>query len=173
MSREELRVIPSKNYFILGLIIVFSFLVLYYLYMWFDSYRETKLNIPILNRYLEVINYNELTDYLVENPDTIIYVSVLENSEIRNFEKKLKTAIKKNEIVKDVLYMDITNDINNINGSSYEINGKNILDVPCVMVFDNGILKSIYGISDNSYDIDAFKFFVNNIRFNSEDGLNG
>ena len=83
MKKEELRTIPTKNYIILGVVILVSILLLYYLYLWFDNYNETKLNMPILDKYMEVINYNELSDYLVENPDAIIYVSVLENSNIR------------------------------------------------------------------------------------------
>ncbi|MBR7042104.1 MAG: hypothetical protein IKI04_01240, partial [Bacilli bacterium] len=102
MKKEELRVIPKKNYIILALVLLLSFLFIYYLYLWFDSYNEAKLNIPIMNKYMEVINYNELSDYLVENPDTIIYVSVLENSDIRNFEKKFKNLFKRHEIDKDI-----------------------------------------------------------------------
>ena len=58
--------------------------------MWVDVYKESKINIPIMDRYMSVINYNELDNYIVENPDTIVYVSVLENEKIREFEKQLK-----------------------------------------------------------------------------------
>ena len=93
MKKDELRVIPIKNYIILGIVLLVSFLILYYLYLWHESYNESKLNVPILDKYMDVINYNELSDYLVENPDSIIYVSVLENSDIRSFEKKLKSVL--------------------------------------------------------------------------------
>ena len=62
---------------------------------------------------MEVINYNELDNYLVESPDAIIYVSVLENETIREFEKKFKDAFKKKEIDNSVLYMDITDELKN------------------------------------------------------------
>ena len=110
---------------------------------------------------------------MIENPDSIIYVSVLENSKIRDFEKKLKLAIKKNEIIKDILYMDITNDIDKINADEFMINDKSILDVPLVMVFDESKLTNIYSVGDNDYDIDSFKFFVNNIKFSGEASMNG
>ncbi len=172
MKKEELRVIPKKNYIILALVLLISFLFIYYLYLWFDSYNEAKLNIPIMNKYMEVINYNELSDYLVENPDTIIYVSVLENSDIRNFEKKFKNLFKRHEIDKDILYMDIT-DEKKIDKSIYTIGDTSITDVPVIMVFDNGILKSIYGIKDNNYDIDSLKLFIDNITFTSDGELDG
>ena len=95
MKKVELRVVPKKNYLILGIILIVSFLLVYYLYMWVDVYNESKLNKPILDKYMEVINYNELDNYLVESPNAIIYVSVLENTEIRDFERKFKSILKK------------------------------------------------------------------------------
>ena len=173
MKKEELRVIPKKNYFILGAVVLFSLLLIYYFYMWFDAYNETKLNKPILNKYMEVINYNELEDYLIESPDAIIYVSVLEDSEIRYFEKKFKSLLRTNQIEKDVLYMDITEDLkdNKIKKemiNKYTINGININNVPIIMVFDNGELSNIYNIKNGNYDIDMLKMYINSITFSTD-----
>ena len=171
MKKETLRVVPIKNYIILGVILLFSFLLLYYLYLWFENYKETKLNMPILDKYMEVINYNELEDYLIENPNAIIYVSVLENSDIRNFEKKVKTAFRRHEISKEILYMDITND--NVNRNDYKLGDSSIADVPVVLVFDSGILKSIYSVYNNNYDIEQFKKFIDDISFSIDGEING
>ena len=173
MKKDELRVIPIKNYIILGIVLLVSFLILYYLYLWHESYNESKLNVPILDKYMDVINYNELSDYLVENPDSIIYVSVLENSDIRSFEKKLKSVLKKHEIENEVLYMNITDSINDIDKNDYMYGETSILDVPLVMVFDNGILKSIYSIRNNDYDIQLFTEYVNSIVFSSDGEVDG
>ena len=173
MKKDELRVIPIKNYIILGIVLLVSFLILYYLYLWHESYNESKLNVPILDKYMDVINYNELGDYLVENPDSIIYVSVLENSDIRIFEKKLKGVLKKHEIENEILYMNITDSINDIDKNDYMYGETSILDVPLVMVFDNGILKSIYSIRNNDYDIQLFTEYVNNIVFSSDGEIDG
>ena len=178
MKNDNFRVIPKKNYIILGIVIFVTLLLLYYFYMWIDAYNETKLNRPILDKYLDVINYNELEDYLIENQDTIIYVSVLENSKIRDFEKQFKSALKKKEIDKDILYMNITDDIKDkivfreIN-EKYAINSLSIANVPVIAVFEDGTLKSIYNIKNNDYDIERFKLFINNISFNSDGEVNG
>ena len=42
-------------------------------------------------------------------------------------------------------------------------NDLDILDVPCVLVFTDGMLKSIYSISDNDYSIDRFIIYLNNV----------
>ena len=142
--------------------------------MWVDVYKESKVNIPIMDKYMAVINYNELDNYVVENPDTIVYVSVLENDEIREFEKKFKSKYKNDLIDNDILYMNVTEDISDKSVkdgmvSKYFVNGLNITDVPCVLVFKNGILKSIYSVKDNDYDIDRFTIYINNIDMDGDE----
>ena len=171
IMKDDLRVIPIKNYIILGIVILVSFLILYYFYMWVDAYKETKLNTPILDKYMEVINYNEINDFVMENPDTIIYVSILEDEKIRDFEKKIKVSFRRNMFEHDMLYLDITKDINNsnlLNDNNGIINLSSIRNVPCVVVIKNGVFDNIYMVSDNNYDIDNFINFINNVRFDSE-----
>ena len=178
MRKEELRVIPKKNYLILVGIIIFSLLLIYYFYLWFDAYNETKLNRPILNKYMEVINYNELEDYLVESPNAIIYVSVLEDSEIREFEKQFKSLFKSKQIEKEILYMNITEELRNNKikkerGNKYVVNGASISDVPVIAIFENGVLSSIYSIKNNNYDTESLKMYINGINFNNNGEING
>ena len=176
MKNEELRIIPKKNYIILGIIILVTLCLLYYFYMWFDAYNETKLGKPILSKYMEVINYNEIDNYIVENPNTIIYVSILEDENIRKFEKKVKNSYKNNDINAEILYLDMTKDIMNNQilqeiDYKYSLNSLSMKDVPCVIVIENGVLDTIYSIRDNDYNIDKFERFVNNIFFDDGDGL--
>lgn len=173
MKNDELRKIPTKNYIILVVVILLTLLILYYFYMWVDVYKESKINIPIMDKYMTVINYNELDNYVVENPNTIVYVSVLEDDKIRGFEKQFKNKYRNNEIENDVLYMNITDDIRNTNikedmDDRYVLNDLSITDVPCVLVFNDGLLKSIYSVSDNNYDIERFTIYLNNIDMESD-----
>lgn len=170
---DELKKIPVKNYVILGIVIIITLFILYYFYMWVDVYKESRVNIPIMDKYMTVINYNELDNYLVENPDTIIYVSVLEDEEIRKFEKKFKNKYKNDAIKKDILYMNITDEVKNKEirnemVSKYSLNNLNITSVPCVLVFSDGLLKTIYSVMDNDYDIDRFVIYLNNIYLESD-----
>ena len=171
---NNLRKIPVKNYVILGVVIFITLLILYYFYMWVDVYKESKINIPIMDKYMRVINYNEFSDYLIENPDTIVYVSILEDEKIREFEKKFKDKYRDNEIENEILYMNITDDIKNKNIKDemvlkYFVNSLNMTDVPCVLVFSDGKISSIYSVSDNDYDIDRFTIYLNNIELERDD----
>lgn len=174
MKNDNLRKIPVKNYIILGIVIIVTMLILCYFYCWVDVYKESKVNIPILDKYMSVINYNELDNYLVENPDTIVYVSVLEDEVIRDFEKELKNKYRDNEIDNDVLYMNVTNDLNDKKirdeiEEKYYLNNIKMTDVPCLLVFTDGILSSIYSVGDNDYDVDKFVIYLNNIKLERDD----
>ena len=174
MSSVQLKKIPKKNYIILGVVILVTILILYYFYLWVDVYKDSKLNIPIMDKYMNVINYNELENYVVENPNAIVYVSVLEDENIREFEKKFKNKYKNKDIEKEILYLNITDDIgkkNIVNDmiNNYSINGLSIKDVPSILVFDNGELNSIYSISDNDYDVDKLVVYINGLLLESDD----
>ena len=175
--KEELRVIPKKNYFILGVVLLLTVLAVYYFYMWNKAYNESKINEPVLDKYMTVINYNELEDYLIENPDTIIYTSILEDKDIRSFENRFKNYIRNDKLDHDVLYMDITSEIKSNNKKTdmmkkYSVEYANILDIPNVMVFEYGKLKMIQNIQDNDYDVKKTVEFINSIKINEGDNIN-
>lgn len=178
MKNKNVRVVPLKNYVILGIVIVFSFLLLYYFYLWANVYNETLLTKSILDDYMEVINYNELDDYLIENPNSVVYVSVLENSEVRKFEEKLKISLKNKKVNRSLLYLNITEELKNDEikkymKSKYTLNYVSMLDVPLVMVFDGGVLKSVYSVDDNNYNVDGMISFINSVKFIDEDEIDG
>ncbi|OLA33742.1 MAG: hypothetical protein BHW38_06540 [Firmicutes bacterium CAG:321_26_22] len=154
MKKE--KEIPFKNYIILAVILIFTILLVVYLFNWQSIYQKNKLQEPILDKYLMVINYNELDDYLVENKEAIVYVSVLNDEKIRMFENKFKNLIIKNDLNNKVLYLNLTNE-------SVEINKKylsNLSEVPTLIIFDEGKVVKSYSIKDNDYDIKAFEKFL-------------
>ena len=169
------RVVPKKNYVILGIVIILTFFLMYYFYMWYEAYMDNKLNKSILDKYMNVINYNELDNYLVENTNTVLYISVLEDSRIRDFEKEFKTMFRKNKVNRDILYMDVTSDVNLVNlvVSKYSNGTVNDMDVPVIIVIEDGKLKSFYDVKGNNYEVDGVIKYIDSIKFLDEDELNG
>ena len=168
MKKNNGREIPLKNYIILGLVVLLTLGLVYYFYLWYITYEESKLNETIMDRYLEVINYNELNDYIVENRNAMIYTSVLEDNNIRKFEIKFKNIVVKNALKDKILYMDMTDifkdkikytELRN----SYRINNYNITNVPCILVFKDAKLVDIYSIKDNDYNTDnVLNYIIDN-----------
>ena len=162
---KELRGIPKKNYIILTGVIVVTILLTYYFYMWINAYNENKINKPILDKYMEVINYNELDNYITENPNSIIYVSVLEDEKIRNFEKKLKNVLKNKEMDSVILYLDITNEEKNDAMKKLNIDS----NFPYLVVYTNGKITDTYSIGKNNYSTKKTIKYLNRIGADESD----
>lgn len=143
----------SKNYIILGLVLIVTIIIVSYFLKWYSTYQDSKLNTMILDEYLQVIRYNELQDYLVENKDTIIYISKLNNQEIRTFEKKFKNVIIKYNLNNSILYLNITDE--NTNNFKIENITKNnsIKELPLLIIYRDGKIYNIYNIKENNYNI--------------------
>ena len=109
-KKESIREIPFKNYLYLFFILLGSVLFLIYIYTWYNTYNESKLYTSIMNNYLTVINYNELSNYITENKDAVLYVSILGDKEINRFEEKFKNSVSDKNLRNNILYLDITNE---------------------------------------------------------------
>ena len=145
---EKNRNIPFKNYILLAVTLILTVIVVVYFFVWHSNNEEN-------NKYLRVINYNELDDFLVENKDSVIYVSKLNNKEIREFEKKLKLIINDYSLNNTILYLDLTDK----NIDKLKLEDKNI-NYPAVLIYKNGKIISYFDIKKNNYDIKLLKEYL-------------
>ena len=158
-KKEKTREIPPKNYLYLAITLLASILVLFYIYKWYETYKESKLNTGIMNDYLTVIHYNELENYITENKDAIIYVSILGNEQIQKFETSFKNTITDNELRNTLLYLDITNEDLITVSSRLEIDN----NLPYIVVYTNGEITDTYSIAENNYNTKKIEKYLNRI----------
>lgn len=164
-KKEKLREVPKKNYIYLALILLGSLLLLIYICNICKVYNENKLNVNIMGEYLTVINYNELDNYITENKDAIIYVSVLGNVEINNFEKSFKKSILENNLRDSILYLDLTNE------NIPEVTDLLQIDenFPHLVVYTNGKITDTYNIAENNYSVKKTINYLNRIGATDND----
>ena len=134
-------------------------MVMYYIYLWHKSYKDSLLQTNILGDYLNVINYNEIDDYIIENKDAIVYVSVLGDENINKFELKFRNVIKDNNLRDVLLYLDVSG------YDKYTVNSKfgTDSDYPYLVVYTNGEITDIYKISDKGYKASNIIKYLNRI----------
>ena len=156
---DNLREVPLKNYLYLLLILIVSTLFLIYIYAWYETYNESKLYTGIMNNYLTVINYNELDNYIIENKDAIIYVSVLGNEDINKFEEKFKNNISENNLKNTILYLNLTSE--DIDRATKEL--KIDANFPYLVVYTNGQITDTYSIKENNYSTKKIIKYLNRI----------
>ena len=160
MKKE--KEIPLKNYILLSIVLILTIVVVIYFFLWKNTYEKSKLQTPILDDYLLVINYNELNNYLVENKDAIIYISKLNNENIRLFENKFKNIINKNNLNNKILYLDLTEELKETNIVK-KINkkyGKEMTEVPTIVIIKDGKISSSYNIKENKYNIKLLEKYL-------------
>lgn len=160
MKKE--KEIPLKNYILLSIVLILTIVVVIYFFLWKNTYEKGKLQTPILDDYLLVINYNELNNYLVENKDAIIYVSKLNDESIRLFENKFKNIINKNNLNNKILYLDLTEELkeNNIVKEINKKYGKEMTEVPTIVIIKDGKISSFYNIKENKYNIKLLEKYL-------------
>lgn len=152
---EKNRTIPFKNYILLAITLILTIIVVIYFFIWHNNNEENNLKSPIMDKYLRVINYNELENFLVENKDSIIYISKLNNKEIREFEKELKYLVNDYSLNNTILYLDLTDkDINKL-----KVEEKNI-SYPAILIYKNGEMTSYFDIKKNNYNINLLKKYL-------------
>lgn len=160
MKKE--KEIPLKNYILLSIVLILTIVVVIYFFLWKNTYEKSKLQTPILDEYLLVINYNELNNYLVENKDAIIYVSKLNNENIRLFENKFKNIINKNNLNNKILYLDLTEELkeNNIVKEINKKYGKEMTEIPSIIIIKDGKISSSYNIKENGYNVKSLEKYL-------------
>lgn len=157
---KEEKKIPFKNYVILSIILILSIVVCIYFYMWYSEFETNKINTPILDQYFSVINYNELDDFLVENKNVILYVSVLDDIYTRRFENKFRNIIEKYTLNNSILYLDLTKEKNNNSLYKSIVDKYDLLNLPCIVMIDNGKVSDVYSIKDNDFDIELLVSYL-------------
>lgn len=149
--REEKK-IPFRNYVILAVVLILSITIVVYFYMWYGELESKKINTPVMDQYLSIINYNELDTYLIENKDVIVYVSILHDEKTRSFERNFARIIDKHSLNNNILYLDLTEQYKNKDVFNTIENKYNLLDMPCILVFKDGKVQDVYSIEDRNYD---------------------
>lgn len=153
------REIPLKNYVYLVLIVFLTLGILYYLYLWSIEYRKEVTSDSVISSSLQLINYNEVEEYIVENDNVCLYISN-KNIELKDFEKSLKHLIEKYNLERKILYLDITN---NVSDNKYNIGDAYLTGVPKFIYFIDGKLASSYDINYENYKIANIENYLRSI----------
>lgn len=146
--------IPKKNYFILGIILIISCILVYYINTWYSLYQYEKRGNSPITTYMEIINYNEVENYIAENSDAIIYVSKSNNLKIRKFEEDNEKLFKKLELNYNILYMD-AKDVNKDLKIKYNVN-----EYPTILFFKNKRLVNKYVLELDNINYNDIKNII-------------
>lgn len=149
-----MRKIPSKNYIILVVLLVVTvFLTL----LLANIYTSKNKLTSSFYEYSNKISIDEFEQYLVENPDAIVYISDKYDLTHETFEEKFKEKIDNLNLKKNLVFInkeEIDRDFIKKLNNNYKIN-IDINTTPIILVtVDKKIVKSIY--VDKNSNVDTF-----------------
>ena len=136
-----------KNYVILVAIFVVCFGLTIYFCKWYEVYKEYQREIPVIRGSLLEVRSDELEHYLVDNPNAIVYMCTSYSDVCREYEKKLKRYLARNDVVDSIVYLNLTGE--NLEEFLDKFNAKypyrNPLkgNFPSYVVFNNGVVENV------------------------------
>jgi len=106
------RVVPVKNYIILIIVVIASILLTFFLTNVYKDRLNDNISRTVMYDFLSQVNNDELENYLLENPNTIIYYASSSDVSLNEFEEKFKELIIKYDLINSIVQFDIQNEKN-------------------------------------------------------------
>lgn len=152
-----MKKIPLKNYFILGIILASSIFIVLYIN---KLYISTKNNDNILNGFIKEIKTQEIDNYIIENPNFIIYLGY-KNNDNKSFEKKFKKLVTKYDLQRDIVFIDI-NQFNDVAFNEFcnKYAGELLNKDSSLIIIDNQKVIDVLDITKENSDIELVKMFL-------------
>ncbi len=159
--------VKPKSYFVLGLIIVATIIVSFYLFSWYKHYNDNKLSNSVISDTLMEVKYDDLDSVLRERDFLIVYMCTTSEKMCRSFEAKFKDYVANNNLNDDIVYLSLgfKNDENDYSIKIYDrykgINlVKKINKYPTLLVFKSGEIIDILSSSDKVLSLSQIDDFL-------------
>ena len=144
-----MRKIPFKNYIYYVLLIIVTILLTLFLS---NSYLDKKKKESEFYNYSNKITWKELDEFIIENPDAILYIGNKYDNGNKDFEKQLEEKIEELNIKEKIVFINFNNKLSNKLNLKYKLN-INANKLPVIVFFNEKLIKSYYYVSD-LYSID-------------------
>ncbi|MBQ7141334.1 MAG: hypothetical protein IJO32_07530 [Bacilli bacterium] len=146
------RKIPRKNYIIYGIIVAVTLVLVFYSNEWYKVYKQNELENSYIANYIKEVNYLEFQNYVLENPNLIVYIGEKNSEKCVNFEKKLYKVIKENNLEDEIIFLNVSNvtDLNQIL-RDYKLTTLNSnLNIPSIAILNNSKFSDILNSDDKN-----------------------
>lgn len=102
-----MKKIPLKNYAILGFILIISIIIVLLINNCLSSIKDQKKEKSIIAGMIHEIKTDDIDDYILENPNFIIYMASKDACNNVSFEKSLKGFLIDNELEKETVFLNL------------------------------------------------------------------
>ena len=164
-TQEKKKKRTLKNYVILGVIIILFVGLVLYLCKWYKVYDEYQKEIPVIRGSLQEIVSDDLEYYILDNPNSLIYICTANDENCRNFEKKFKKLVEKKELNDKMIYLNVTgldqNDFVTKFNDKYSKKKNLKTNYPAIVLFDEGkVVNILQADKDNNLNMSKVEDFI-------------
>ena len=162
---EEKQKKKVKNYIILVFVVLLFVGLVLYLCKWYKVYDEYQKDIPVIRDSLQEIVNEDLEHYILDNPSSLIYICTANDENCRDFEKKFKKLIEKDELADEIIYLNVTgidqdSFVNSFN-EKYKYKIKLTKNYPLLVEFTDGKVTGIVqGSKEKRLTLTKVKNFI-------------
>ena len=166
MSDNKKKTNKTKNYIILGIIVLICIGLTLYFCKWYQVLDEEEKQIPVIREVLPEISNNELDHYILENPSTVIYLCTASDNACRKYESKLKKIVEKYELNDDIVYVNLSDVdrgefVKSFNDKYKYKKGKLTTNYPAMVIFTDGkVTGMLQGTKTKKLSIEKTKSFI-------------
>lgn len=144
-----MREVPAKNYVIVA-IMAFAVIILGLVLRNIYKNNINEVYTPVIIDVVKVIQYEDLENYLQENPDVVLYINDSTKKPKNELEKNIKKLITEKGIGEYIVYIERTDDI----VKKYDLKSNN----PIFIAYQNGVITEI--LSKDEYKIGEIESFL-------------
>lgn len=133
-----MRDIQPKNYLFLAILSAVTVILVIYMGTWYKTTNEYKQNHSPLIGTINNISINELDSYLMENPNSLVYISNY-SKELYQYENDLKSIITNYNLESDIIYINLSASDEQKIDDYYQVKEHYITNL---VIFENGKIVS-------------------------------
>ena len=154
--KDNKRVVPRKNYLYLLIMLIIVVFITFSIVKICKYYDEKKLEKSYFDGYISEVTLKDIKNILTEpSSEMFIIVTEVNNEEIYKQEKEIKKVIKKRDIRDNIMFIDYTNDKNDLTELN-RVLGSEIKSIPAIIYYKNGQVAT--SIDSSNGLINAFEF---------------
>lgn len=167
--------IPRKNYILVIVICLTTLIITSYLTYLYKKNEKTIVEPSVLSGYVLELGekeiMNNLENYVLDNPDTVLYVSYGEGKYLNNFENELKDLVKSYNIKSELVFLNLNlvsnrNFLNDLKEKFFSADLNNnyikLEKQPNLFLFKGGKIVKVLYYAENKINIDDVKKFLIN-----------
>jgi hypothetical protein len=153
-----------RNYIITVILFIVCFGAILYLRELYKVHEDEQKRIPVIQGYVSEIYSEDLEHYILDNPNTVVYMCIANDDNCRTFEREFKKLLKTEDYSDRIVYLNLTDvdqdyfveEFNN----KYVNKTKLTKKYPAFVLFEDGKLKAVLQEKDKKLDIVKVKHFL-------------